>query len=472
MVKLRAPPYRLWIAVMIFMTSFTNYMLRANMSVSIIKMVEKTKKNQTAVCATFDNSTKPPPKDETGSKTFKWNEGDVGWILSGYFYGYFLTVMPGGMISNYIGPWHTILWSGAGSAFLTGLTPICAIKGGLAGVVVNRFFLGLLGGVVYPAIHDLIAKWAPPKEKGKFFAAMMGNTLGTVLTWIVVAAATSAWGWEWGFYVLTIFMLFYCIAFGIIVRDKPDSHPWVSDEEKKHIAESQEGHLTKKKVFPPYHKMLCFNIPFWALVVAQLGNLWGLNLIITYAPKFMAETLGFNIKASAGLAALPYLARLLFSNVFGIVGDYMRKKDIMSVTKIRKFFIIFSHFIPGACMILIRAFGCMKEGAIAMLVLNQGFNGACVVSHLVNPQDLSPNFAGSVFGIVNFFCMTTGIFVPKITGYLKTHYKGFTGPMLIFMIGGIVFIATGVVFILFGSGEVQPWNKKKGEDEEETAEAK
>jgi MFS family permease len=83
------------------------------------------------------------------------------------------------------------------------------------------------------------------------------------------------------------------------------------------------------------------SIPFWALCTAQFGNLWGLNLILTYAPKFMAETLGFNIKASAGLAALPYLARLICSQIFGIIGDRMRKKNVMSVTKIRKFFIIF-----------------------------------------------------------------------------------------------------------------------------------
>ncbi|XP_064213438.1 putative inorganic phosphate cotransporter isoform X2 [Tribolium castaneum] len=423
MVKLKMPPYRLWIAVMVFMTTFTNYMLRANISVSIISMVEKSKKNHTAFCATAaDNSTKPAAKDTTGSQTFNWSEGDVGWILSAYFYGYFLTTIPGGVVSNYIGPWHTLLWSSLGSAVLTGLTPLCAISGGVGGVCASRFFIGFLGGAAYPAVNDLIAKWAPPQEKGKFLAAMMGNTLGTVVTWNLVAAATSAWGWEWGFYVLAIFMMVYCIVFGIIVRDRPDLHPWVSDEEKKHILESQEGHLTKKKGFPPYHKMLCCNFPFWALAIAQLGNLWGLNLIITYAPKFMAETLGFNIKASAGLAALPYIGRLIGSNIFGIIGDFMRKKDIMSVTKIRKFFIIFSHFIPGLCLILIRAFGCIKEGVIAMLVLNQGFNGACVVSHLVNAQDLAPNFAGSVYGIINFFGMTTGIFVPPITGYLNTNY--------------------------------------------------
>ena len=48
--KLEAPPIRFWIAVMIFFTTFTNYMLRANMSVSIIKMVDRKARNFTPPC--------------------------------------------------------------------------------------------------------------------------------------------------------------------------------------------------------------------------------------------------------------------------------------------------------------------------------------------------------------------------------------------------------------------------------------
>lgn len=52
--------------------------------------------------------------------------------------------------------------------------------------VVHLFdFLFKLKGVLYPALHNLISKWAPPSERGKFISALLGGTFGTVITWPV-----------------------------------------------------------------------------------------------------------------------------------------------------------------------------------------------------------------------------------------------------------------------------------------------
>ncbi|XP_063903802.1 sialin-like [Zophobas morio] len=465
---MKAPPIRFWIAVMIFFTTFTNYMLRANMSVSIIKMVDRKARNFTPPCKegqveVVANEVKSEDINET---RYQWNENEVGFILTAYFYGYIVTVMPGGILSEMLGPFHVILWTSLGSAILTAFTPLCA-ELGVYGVVANRFVVGLLGGVAYPAVNVLIAKWAPPKEKGKFLAAMMGNTMGTLVSFNMVGWATALWGWAWGFYVLVFVMLLFCVAFAVLVRDTPEKHPWISKREKAYIIVSQEGHVSSKKKVPPYRKIFT-SIPFWVVTIAQFGNLWGLNLILSYGPKYLAETLGFNLKASAGLAALPYIARLLASQVFGIVGDHMRKKGTMSLTKIRKFFIIFSHFVPAACMFLIRAAGCHHVGVLVLLILNQAFNGAVVVSQLINPQDLAPNFSGTVFGMMNFFGMMTGIFVPTITGALNEHYDmGLMAATIIYMIGGIVLSICGLVFFFFGTAEVQPWNEIEEDAEKE-----
>lgn len=56
---------------------------------------------------------------------------------------------------------------------------------------------------------------------------------------------------------------------------------------------------------------------------------------------YLKEALGFDIKSSGALAALPYLARLTIGFIFGTIGDYIKKKEKMSVTLIRKFFTIF-----------------------------------------------------------------------------------------------------------------------------------
>lgn len=86
------------------------------------------------------------------------------------------------------------------------------------------------------------------------------------------------------------------------------------------------------------------NIPFWALVVAHFGNLWGLYLLLTNGPMYMKEVLGFNLKSSGGLSALPHLARLIFGILFGSTGDFLKKRGYLSTVMLRKTFTIFCMF--------------------------------------------------------------------------------------------------------------------------------
>ncbi|RZC43007.1 MFS 1 and/or Sugar tr domain containing protein [Asbolus verrucosus] len=371
---------------------------------------------------------------------YEWSQMEQGLILAAYFWGYIITVLPAGTITQKFGPWNVILWSSLLSAVLTGLTPL-SIRGGVVGVVACRFILGLLGGFAYPAIYRLIFHWSPPKEKDKFLAAMMGNIFGTACTWPIIATISSLMSWPWGFYVLVIIMGVYCIAFFFIVADSPQYHFWISEEEKSYINECQ------KEVAAP----------------VKFGNLWGLNVILTYGPMFVAHVLGFGLIKASVLASLPYLSRLFCSQIFGIIGERMRNKHAISLT-INPCPLLFLQliFYQGGCF-----FSCnLLEIDIALLALNQGLNGAVVVSHLVNPFDLSPNFAVKLFGIMNLFAGTAGCVVPIVTATLNEHYnREVAASSFIFTIGGIMFGATGVFFILFGSGEVQPWNEE-GEEME------
>lgn len=89
----------------------------------------------------------------------------------------------------------------------------------------------------------------------------------------------------------------------------------------------------------PYGKILT-SIPFWALLILHYGNLWGLYFLITAAPMFLNTVLGFDLAHAGFLAALPYLARLIFGFMFGSIGDVVRGKNVLSITSIRKLFTI------------------------------------------------------------------------------------------------------------------------------------
>lgn len=87
------------------------------------------------------------------------------------------------------------------------------------------------------------------------------------------------------------------------------------------------------------------SVPFWALITLHFGNLWGLFFLMTAGPNFMSTVLGFNLGHTGVLAALPYLARLIFGFIFGLIGDRIREKQLLAPTTVRKGFVLFCRFI-------------------------------------------------------------------------------------------------------------------------------
>ncbi|KAL3273991.1 hypothetical protein HHI36_015409 [Cryptolaemus montrouzieri] len=86
------------------------------------------------------------------------------------------------------------------------------------------------------------------------------------------------------------------------------------------------------------------------------------------------------------------------------------------------------------------------------------FNGAAVATCLINSQDLAPNWSGTLYGIMNFFGGWGGFLGPILVEVL-TRDNTIGQWAVVFAIGGLIGIITGVIFILFGSVEVQPWNQ-------------
>jgi ACS family sodium-dependent inorganic phosphate cotransporter len=58
---------------------------------------------------------------------------------------------------------------------------------------------------------------------------------------------------------------------------------------------------------------------------------------------------------------------------------------------------------------------------ILLMTLALGFNGASSLTSTANVQDLSPVFAGSAFGIINFFATMSGFLSPMVVSFFTRH---------------------------------------------------
>lgn len=202
-----------------------------------------------------------------------------------------------------------------------------------------KLFL-ILQGVFFPAFHNIISKWAPPTEKGRFVSALLGGTFGTVITWPLAGIIIEKIGWQYAFYFPAAITALVTFIWYYLVSDTPELHPRINPKEKELIQNSLVGVGKNKKSWPPVLKLVT-SVPFWSLLILHYGNLWGLYFLITAAPKYMNEILHFNLTKAGILSSLPYLARMIAGFIFGSIGDYIRAKNLLSVTAIRKVFIIF-----------------------------------------------------------------------------------------------------------------------------------
>lgn len=85
---------RLNVGVMLFMASFTSYMLRVNFSIIIIAMTKKADTGMSEKLMMNETI------DGDVHDTFNWSKADQGLLLSAYFYGYIFPNLLGGVLSE------------------------------------------------------------------------------------------------------------------------------------------------------------------------------------------------------------------------------------------------------------------------------------------------------------------------------------------------------------------------------------
>ncbi|XP_055372642.1 sialin [Condylostylus longicornis] len=443
------PPTRFWVASMLFMACLLNYMMKVNFSINLVAMVEPTSNDST-------------PLPDYGQR-YNWSQHDQANLLGAYFYGYLITSVPGGILAERFGGKTVAGATLAASAILTVLTPLSASLG-MGAVFAVRFVIGLLGGATYPSCHNIISQWAPPDEKGKFVAALMGGTFGTVITLPLSAVIVESMGWNWAFYISGIFSFAICIIWFLVVADTPAKHKHISIDEQKYIEISLGENLSKKRKWPPFLKLLT-SLPFIALLLLHYGNMWGLTFLITAAPKFLSEVLKFQLAKAGFLSSLPHLARLLLAFGFGAVADLIRRKSWLQTTKLRKSFCLFSHIIPGLFLILLGLVGRDPYVCVTIITLSLGFNGAASVTNLQNSQDLAPNYAGTLYGVINLFGTTPGFFSPLVVASFTHDENTLEQWKYVFFVGSAVYITPALFFMIFGTAAVQPWNFDKKNDD-------
>ncbi|CAB3387735.1 Hypothetical predicted protein [Cloeon dipterum] len=432
-------PRRYLVAFLAFLGFWNVYALRVNLSVAIVAMTS----NYTV---TLDNGTVIQKRD------FDWDSKTRGLLLSSFFYGYIITQIPGGWLGARVGG---ALLFGAGiasTALLTLLTPLAA-TGGVTFLFVLRVLEGVFEGVTYPCIHAVWARWAPPMERSKLATlAFSGSYVGTVVALPLSGYLAKHVGWPYVFYVFGFIGLVWYAVWVAVVREGPELDPRISQEELEYIQKSLGQQ--PQKTSPPWGQFFK-SAPVWAIITAHFAENWGFYTLLTQLPTFMKDTLEFDLKDAGLLSALPYLAMAAVLQMAGHLADWLRSKEFISTTGVRKLFNC-GAFISQTTFMMLAAYLLTPLASVACLTVAVGLGGFAWSGFSVNHLDIAPQYASVLMGLSNTFATLPGIISPALTGII-VYSKSVEEWKIVFYIASAIYLFGAVIYAICASGERQPW---------------
>ncbi|XP_047130506.1 vesicular glutamate transporter 3 isoform X1 [Hydra vulgaris] len=451
-------PKRYLLAFLTF-TGFVNvYTLRVNLSVAMVAMVSSLEKQ-------FPNGT-----HYTVPAEFDWDSGLQGIILSSFFYGYIFTQIPGGWLAAKYGGKNLFGGGILMTALFTLVTPLAA-RLHPSVLILVRILEGLFEGFTFPCVHALWSKWAPPLERSKLATiSFSGPFAGTVLGMPLSGLIAHNYGWPWVFYFFGLLGVIWSFFWFTLITDSPEDHPKITENELEYILSSLKADKTSKKLVKTPWKMIFTSLPVWAIIVAHFTENWGWYTLLTQLPTYLKKIMKFSLQEAGVISALPYLAMVIVVQCGGRFGDFLRRRNILGTTAVRRIFNSIGFF-SQAIFLIVVGYTTNKQLAIIGLTLAVGLGGLTWTGFPVNHLDIAPRYASILFGISNCIATFPGMFTPILVGYITTNETQEEWRVVFFISTGVY--AVGMVFYaIFVSGEKQAWNDENVSYEDGDAELK
>ncbi|KAH8395974.1 hypothetical protein KR222_000604 [Zaprionus bogoriensis] len=445
---------RFFVIIMLALGMANAYVMRTNMSVAIVAMV-----NHTAIIEDSkraDSSKRTAFRNQGG--TFNWSYTLQGYILASFFYGYVITQIPFGFLIKSYGAKHFLGWGMLINSVAAFFVPVAAREGGYIALCVVRLIQGLGEGPIVPCTHALLAKWTPPDERSRASAAVYaGAQLGTVVSLPlsgVLASHGFDGGWPSIFYVFGAVSTVWCIAFLLLVAESPQNSKRIAAVERDYINASIWSTAPAEDTTKTPILSIIKSLPFLAILLAHSGQNYGYETLMTELPTYMATIMHVEIKANGVLSALPYLAMWIMAMVFGFVADALIRRNV-SITTTRKIMNSLGQYGPAMALL---AVGYASESlvlTVALFTIGMGLNGAIYSGFKINHLDISPLFAGLLIAITNCCANMVGLTAPMVAGHVIDHNPDIWHWRIVFLIAAIVYIFTATFYNIFGSGKRQ-----------------
>ncbi|MBA2588048.1 MAG: MFS transporter [Alphaproteobacteria bacterium] len=345
----------------------------------------------------------------------------LGWVFSAFQLGFATFLIPSGWVVGKLGPRRTltgalVFWSALTVA--TALVPP-GMANALWVLIAVRFILGLGEAMAYPSANQFVAAWFPSAERGKANAWIQGGSqFGSGVSPLLLTFIIVNFGWHAVFYASAVIGLAVACFWWWAARDLPAQHSSVSAAELAHIEAGLPARMDTARPPVPWGRIFSSK-DTWGTALAYAGFGYAATIFSTWFFIYLKDGLGFDMKSSAVLGMLPFIATTACCLGGGFISDWLAQRKGAYIG--RCVFGAFSLFLSGVILIV---GGHAGNPVTAALLLAAGA-GAIYLGQSVYyavAADLGGPYAGIVSGMVSMCGQIAGAITASLTPFLATRY--------------------------------------------------
>jgi len=259
---------------------------------------------------------------------------------------------------------------------------------GWRSLAVFRGVLGVGEAGNFPGAAKTVSQWFPPKERTVAMGIInIGSGVGSMIAQPLVVVLILSYSWRAAFFATGI-AGFIVLLLWLFVYRSPETHPWLSAEEREHIRAG--GELLKVAEPPREKGVLKLVLPqrnFWALAIARFLSEPAWQLFTYWIPFYLMTERGVNLKQVAYFAWVPFLAADVGCLFGGVLSPFFMKLGARVLTA-RKL----AMTVPAVLMTLAALTGKAPSVGLAILFFSIGaFSHQAISSTLLTlPADIFP----------------------------------------------------------------------------------
>ncbi len=260
---------------------------------------------------------------------------DYAIILNVFTFAYAFGQTLFGKIFDWIGTrlgfvLSIVVWSAA--------TMLHAAATGLTSFAVFRGLLGLAEAGNWPGATKANAEWFPINERalaqGIFNSgAAIGGIISPLIIGLLFVFLES---WQATFIAVGALGFLWLVPWLIIYKSEPETHPWISPEERQYILTGQRNAETNEvATYAPTSGEILSRKESWGVILASffIDPIWW--LFVGWLPLYLFETYGFGVEEIAVYAWVPYVGAMFGAWFGGLLARHFIKSG-WTVNKTRK----------------------------------------------------------------------------------------------------------------------------------------